>query len=70
MKWRVWWISPVPGPALYVEFQTRIEAEAALEALAQFDLHRVEIGDAGDWLANAGGIETWNEEDKEWEEDE
>lgn len=65
-RFRAWWISPVPSEAFFYETTTKAEAQQVLDALAEFDLHRVRTGKAGDELCNAGGIEQWDSEG-EWE---
>lgn len=61
----MWWISPVPGPPLFLEFGTKEEAAAALHALAMYDDYQISQGYADDSLSNAGGLQVW--EDNDWE---
>ena len=63
MKLRVYWIPNPPREAHKVDVETVDEAIKVLNILAFYDLY---LGD--DVIGcNVGGLEVFNEEDKEWE---
>jgi hypothetical protein len=65
-QFRAWWISPIPGKPLLIEFDTETEARAAVDALAAFDEHRIAQGFLSRLACNAGGVQTLDS-DGEWE---
>lgn len=64
-RWRIWWISPVPGEPLFIPYESREEAKAAIHALALYDEQRIEKGLEDEGLSNVGGVQFW--EDGDWE---
>lgn len=71
-QFRAWWISPIPGRPMYIEFETEAEARAAVDALAAFDEHRIDQGLLSRNVCNVGGVQTldsdgeWEDLDDEW----
>ena len=63
MKLRVWWISNPPSEAYRVDVTSIEDAIRILNVLAFYDLYLDDV-----ISCNVGGLEVFNEEDKEWEE--
>lgn len=65
MKLRVWWIPQAPMKAFYVPVNDVKEARLILDAFAMYDLFQLENRIKPDY-SNAGGVEMYDEEVKEW----
>ena len=65
MELRVWWIPQVPGHPMYVPVNSLEEARLILDTLALYDKFQVEQNVKPDY-SNAGGLEYFDEETKEW----
>lgn len=66
-KLRVWWIPQVPMKAFRVDVESTKEAKKLLDVLANYDIFQYENKIKPDY-SNTGGLETYNEETKKWEE--
>jgi hypothetical protein len=64
-KLRVWWIPQIPGKPFYVPVNSLEEAKLVLDTLAAYDLFQLKNNIKPDY-ANAGGLQEWEEEGKEW----
>lgn len=64
---RVWWISQV-GAAdrlFYVSVKTVMEGKKVLDILSAYDAYQLQNRIKPDYC-NAGGLEMWNDKEKEW----
>ena len=67
VKLRVWWIPQVPGEPFYVEIKDIEQAVFLIRTLAKYDEFQFKNNIKPDYC-NAGGLETLNTEEQEWEE--
>lgn len=65
-KLRVWWVPQVPMKSFNVPVKTPEEAKQILDILAAYDMFQYENHVKGDY-SNMGGLEVFNEEEKDWE---
>ena len=65
-KMRVYWIPQVPMKAFHVEVDSVTEAVKIMNILADYDLFQLENNVKPDYC-NTGGLQVYNEEEKEWE---
>lgn len=64
-KLRVWWMPQLGKEIFYVPVGTVEEGKKVMDILAAYDAFQLQNIVKPDYV-NAGGIEMWNEEDKEW----
>jgi hypothetical protein len=64
-KLRVWWTPQVPMTSFTVPVKTLEEASLILDTLAAYDLFQLHHNVKPDF-ANAGGLQEFDEEEKEW----
>ena len=67
MKMRVWWIPQVPMKCFYVPVVNTDEAKRIMEILADYDQFQFENKVKSDY-SNVGGLQVFNEVNKDWEE--
>jgi hypothetical protein len=65
MKLRVWWIPQVPMKSFHVPVSSFREARLVLDTLAMYDLFQYKNKVKPDY-ANAGGLQIFDEEEKDW----
>lgn len=67
-KLRVWWIPQVgaDGGAFYIPVNTVEEGKKIMDLLAAYDAFQLQNRIKPDYC-NTGGIQSWNEEESEWE---
>jgi hypothetical protein len=65
MKLQIWWIPQVPMKSFNVPVSSIKEARLVLDTLAMYDLFQYENKVKSDYT-NAGGLQYWDEEEKEW----
>ena len=67
-KMRVWWIPQVGmlGDPFYIPVKTVEEGKKFLDLLSAYDIYQLDNRIKPDFC-NTGGIEVFNEEEKEWE---
>ena len=65
VKMRVWWVTQIPMDAFYVPVSSVEEAKKVMDLLAYYDLWQLNNNVKPDFC-NAGGLQVWDEEAKEW----
>ena len=65
-KLRVWWAPQIPMKPLYIPVETPEEGKKIMDILAVYDLFQLENNIKPDFC-NMGGLQMYNEEEKEWE---
>lgn len=65
-KLRVWWIPQIPMKAFYIPVETPEEGKKIMYVLAAYDMFQLENNVKPDFC-NTGGLQMYNEEEKEWE---
>ncbi len=65
MKLRIWWIPQIPGNPMYIPVEDLKQAKLLLDSLAYYDMFQLENNIKPDY-SNAGGLQEWCEEEKEW----
>lgn len=66
-KLRIWWIPQVPMNAFKVDINSIKEAKNVLHILAEYDKFQFENNIKPDY-SNTGGLEYFDEDNKEWSE--
>jgi len=66
-KLRIWWIPQIPMCAFKVEVNNILEAKKILNVLADYDEFQFKNNVKPDY-SNVGGLEFFDEENKEWSE--
>jgi len=64
-KLRVWWVPQIPMKPFHVYVKTLEEASLLLDVLAAYDLFQYHNKVKPDY-ANAGGLQQFDETEKEW----
>lgn len=65
-KLRVWWMPQVGiGQTFYIPVETIEGGKKIMDILAAYDLFQLQNNVKPDYV-NAGGLEMWDEEEKEW----
>lgn len=64
---RVWHFSTLGAPVFHIPVSSVLEARKMLNLLAYYDAFMLQNELRGDY-SNSGGLEVWNEEDRDWEE--
>lgn len=64
-KLRVWWMPRIGKETFYVPVETVEEGKKVMGVLAVYDLFQLQNNVKPDYV-NAGGIEMWDEDEKEW----
>lgn len=65
-KLRVWWISQIGiGQTFYIPVKTVEDGKKIMDILAAYDLFQLQNNVKPDY-SNTGGLQMWNEEEKEW----
>lgn len=65
-KLRVWWIPQVPMTPFRVPVASVEEGVKIMDVLALYDLFQLAHNIKPDY-SNAGGLDVWNEADRDWE---
>lgn len=63
-KLRVWWMPRIGKETFYVPVETVEEGKKVMGVLAVYDLFQLQNNVKPDYV-NAGGIEMWDEDEKE-----